>query len=246
MASLSPSEAYRILMNDEHCDFTIICRKRTWRVHKVFICAGSFFFRRLVKAGRCQADLSIGNDAAVRLVLEWIYCRQYMNPPISDKAWASFRGTDSTVCKALVLYAPTQTEIQPSAITDNDLKYATAIYLFVYNLANLLEIEGLRVYASRQFLEKSAACLSRPFLVELLRQVHSLTPRDDKQLRLPLFRMCIRQLGYLREHLPDAARFLEEVEPQGCFFADLAHAQGVRIQQLQEALDEHDQKLRVG
>ena len=246
MACLSPSEAYRILINGEHADFTITCQNHQWRVHKLFICAASTYCHSLVRAGHNGLNLSNDDPAAIQLMLEWLYCKQYMAPPISDKAWATFRGTDfTTAVSGLVLYTPNQIEPQPSAITDNDLKYATILHLCVYNLANHLEIEGLRVYASCQFLEKSTACLLRPFLVELLRQVDSFTQADDKRMRLPLFRGCIRQLACLRERLPDAARFLEEVEPQGCFFADLAHAQGVRIKQLQEALDEHDQKLRA-
>lgn len=199
----------------------------------------------LVRAGHNRVDLENDDPAAVQLMLEWFYCKQYINPPISAAAWTAFRATNDTDPKALVLCTPDQTNSLPSALTDNDLKHAILLYLKVFDLATSLDSEGLCVYASWQFNEKIVECICKSFLVDVLKEVCTVTMAHDELVRPPLFRACLTRLQFLREQLPDAVTLLEQVEPQGCFFAQVAHDEHVRRQQLQSALDEHKQKLRA-
>lgn len=98
--------------------------------------------------GKHGADLPDDNPETVRMMLEWLYCKKLIHPPITDEAWHEYCergcGTDYKVNGL----KPVEANFGTAIVSDETLKHASVMYIKLYALACRLGLDRLREFAA--------------------------------------------------------------------------------------------------
>ncbi|KAI7265124.1 hypothetical protein KC345_g8569 [Hortaea werneckii] len=173
----------KLLETGEYSDLTIKCGDRTFKVHKIIICARSEYFAAACKPGAFKEgvtgtielqsssepdalkdDSSLDDPKAVKLMIDFLYLDDY-----------------ATISTYFLGSPPENSKNRLSCTTDGDS--GAIMHAKVYALGGKYQIPSLQSTSLKKFEEAAVLAWDSEEFVHAVHLVYSTTPDSDKGLR---------------------------------------------------------------
>ena len=151
--------------------------------------------------GMDQVDFSEDEPETVQMMLEFLYCGQYL----SESGCGC--EADTEMVEDQETQAATETSRMhwpyPEDAEDRKLKHVLLANLNAYTLADRLGLARLKQHAKDLFFTDADMCLSQPFFADVLREVFAKAPyHDDINLRRQIVERCFKYFGKVIDNAP--------------------------------------------
>ena len=232
MANLDGPALFNLFSTGQYSDFTIICKDREFKVHKMVICPNSDFFRAIAKGSfqvkaseavflSSNADTSQEQDSVtlqesdpdiIAKVLHYLYFASYHT---ADEACLS---AHHVVLREATMFDSTCEGGWFQALncrtkSKKDVVLAQLRTHFqVYKAADMLGVEPLKRAATGMLLETVQLASSAKNLATILENIYDTLPETDTVLRPAITHSCAVNYDRLCCHT-EVSALMEKFEP---------------------------------